>query len=199
VLLVAPGVTAAELTCLAGDLRERDRRVVAGFATHPDWDHGCGTTPSVTSRATARPAAPPCCASCAPGRTGATVRPPACARRSPRTRPLDRYGLVTGLPAGSTTIPWAVPTLRVVEHPAHSPGHAALVVEDRRVLVAGDMLSDVFVPMLDDLGDDNTRSGSTSPGSTCSRTPRSGPTSSSPAARPTTPALARRPSPGGSG
>src|SRR4029079_12575954 len=69
--------------------------------------------------------------------------------------PLDLYGLVTGLPAGSTEIPWDGPQVRVVEHPAHSPGHAALVVEDRGVLVAGDMLSDVFVPMLDDFGDAN--------------------------------------------
>ena len=29
------------------------------------------------------------------------------------------------------------------------PGHAALLIEDRRVLVAGDMLSDVLIPMLD--------------------------------------------------
>lgn len=38
----------------------------------------------------------------------------------------------------------------MIEHPAHAPGHAALLVEDRGVLVAGDMLSDLFVPMLDD-------------------------------------------------
>ena len=33
--------------------------------------------------------------------------------------------------------------------------HAALVIEERRVLVAGDMLSDVFIPMLDDFNDTN--------------------------------------------
>ncbi len=44
-------------------------------------------------------------------------------------------------PHGATEIPWDGPQVRVVEHPAHSPGHAALVVEDRGVLVAGDMLS----------------------------------------------------------
>jgi glyoxylase-like metal-dependent hydrolase (beta-lactamase superfamily II) len=36
-----------------------------------------------------------------------------------------------------------------VEHQAHARGHAALVLEERGVLVAGDMLSDVLVPMLD--------------------------------------------------
>jgi glyoxylase-like metal-dependent hydrolase (beta-lactamase superfamily II) len=40
--------------------------------------------------------------------------------------------------------------VQVIEHPAHATGHAALFVEGRGVLVAGDMLSDVFVPMLDD-------------------------------------------------
>ena len=32
---------------------------------------------------------------------------------------------------------------------AHAHGHAALLIEERRVLVAGDMLSDVLIPMLD--------------------------------------------------
>ncbi len=40
--------------------------------------------------------------------------------------PLDLYGLVTALPEGATEVPWAGPRVRVVEHPAHSAGHAAL-------------------------------------------------------------------------
>ena len=39
--------------------------------------------------------------------------------------------------------------LRIIEHQAHAPGHAALLIEERGVLVAGDMLSDVLIPMLD--------------------------------------------------
>ena len=39
VLLIDPGITADEMACLAGDLRQLGRPVVAGFATHPDWDH----------------------------------------------------------------------------------------------------------------------------------------------------------------
>ena len=42
------------------------------------------------------------------------------------------------------------PEVRIIEHPAHAPGHAALFIEERGVLVAGDMLSDVLIPMLDD-------------------------------------------------
>ncbi|MFD0554990.1 MBL fold metallo-hydrolase [Streptomyces rectiviolaceus] len=40
-----------------------------------------------------------------------------------------------------------------MEHPAHAPGHAALLIEECGVLVAGDMLSDVLIPMLDDTAD----------------------------------------------
>lgn len=39
VLLVDVGITGAEMTCLANDLRELGQPVVAGFSTHPDWDH----------------------------------------------------------------------------------------------------------------------------------------------------------------
>jgi glyoxylase-like metal-dependent hydrolase (beta-lactamase superfamily II) len=63
--------------------------------------------------------------------------------------PLDLLGDITGLPAGADRIPWDGPTVRIVEHQAHAPGHAALLIEERGVLVAGDMLSDVLIPMLD--------------------------------------------------
>ena len=63
--------------------------------------------------------------------------------------PLDLLGLITGLPAGTARIPWDGPQVRIVEHQAHAPGHAALLIEERGVLVAGDMLSDVLIPMLD--------------------------------------------------
>ena len=39
VLLVDPGVQEQELTCLAGDLADLGQPVVAGFSTHPHWDH----------------------------------------------------------------------------------------------------------------------------------------------------------------
>ncbi len=155
VLLVDPGVTETEMGCLARDLRALDRPVTAGFATHPDWDHvlwhsAFGAAPRY---GTAR-----CAAvlgevrSQADWSTRVTEGLPA---EIADDTPLDLYGLVTALPAGCTEIPWDGPSVRVVEHPAHSPGHAALVIEDRGVLVAGDMLSDVFVPMLDDFGADN--------------------------------------------
>jgi glyoxylase-like metal-dependent hydrolase (beta-lactamase superfamily II) len=63
--------------------------------------------------------------------------------------PLDLLGLTTGLPAETGRIPWDGPQVRIIEHQAHAPGHAALLIEERGVLVAGDMLSDVLIPMLD--------------------------------------------------
>jgi len=56
---------------------------------------------------------------------------------------------ITGLPAEMAQIPWDGPQVRIVEHQAHAPGHAALLIEERGVLVAGDMLSDVLIPLLD--------------------------------------------------
>jgi len=63
--------------------------------------------------------------------------------------PPDQLGLITGLPAEMTQIPWDGPQVRVVEHQPHAPGHAALLIAERGVLVAGDMPSDVLIPMLD--------------------------------------------------
>jgi glyoxylase-like metal-dependent hydrolase (beta-lactamase superfamily II) len=63
--------------------------------------------------------------------------------------PLDLLGLITGLPTDAARIPWDGPEVRIIEHQAHAPGHAALLIEERRVLVAADMLSDVLMPFLD--------------------------------------------------
>ncbi|GAA2225435.1 MBL fold metallo-hydrolase [Promicromonospora sukumoe] len=153
VLLVDAGITGAEMSCLANDLDELDLPVVAGFSTHPDWDHvlwhpGLGDAPRY---GTAR-----CAAALRDLRSDDGWRARVTEGLPPEIAdevPLDLFGLVTGLPAGTVRIPWDGPDVWVIEHPAHSPGHAALLVEDSGVLVAGDMLSDVFVPMLDDFTD----------------------------------------------
>lgn len=44
--------------------------------------------------------------------------------------------------AGSTTEP-----IQLLEHDGHSPGHAALWLPERKVLIAGDMLSDLELPL----------------------------------------------------
>ncbi|TDB88245.1 MBL fold metallo-hydrolase, partial [Actinomadura sp. 7K534] len=149
-LLVDAGITGDEMACLANDLRELGQPVAAGFSTHPDWDHvlwhaDLGEAPRY---GTARCAAymrdlrskPDWKARVAEG------LPPEIADETP----LELFGLITDLPAETAQIPWDGPKARIIEHPAHSPGHAALLIEERGVLVAGDMLSDVFIPMLND-------------------------------------------------
>src|SRR6266516_1207464 len=149
VLLIDPGVTGYEIAQLANDLRELGQPVVAGFSTHPHWDHllwhaDLGAAPRY---GTAR------CAATVRDRlsdAGAKARiagliPPDIADQVP----LDLLGLITGLPAEMARIPWDGPQVRIAGHQAHAPGHAALLIEERGVLVAGDMLSDVLIPMLD--------------------------------------------------
>ena len=58
--------------------------------------------------------------------------------------PLELLGLVTPLPADGEPVPG-----EIVEHQAHAIGHAAVLLADRGVLLAGDMLSDVLIPLLD--------------------------------------------------
>lgn len=60
--------------------------------------------------------------------------------------PLDLFGLITALPAETSQLPWDGPKVRIIEHQAHAQGHAALFIEERGVLVAGDMLSDILIP-----------------------------------------------------
>jgi glyoxylase-like metal-dependent hydrolase (beta-lactamase superfamily II) len=46
-------------------------------------------------------------------------------------------------------IPWDGPQARVLSHDAHAAGHAAIFLPACGVLAAGDMLSDVEIPLLD--------------------------------------------------
>ena len=149
VLLIDPGVLGYEMAALANDLRELGQPVVAGFSTHPHWDHvlwhaQIGAAPRYGT------------ASCAATIQAllsdphwndrvARVTPPDIAGQIP----LDLFGLISGLPAETARIPWDGPQVRIIEHQAHAPGHAALLIEERGVLVAGDMLSDVLIPVLD--------------------------------------------------
>jgi glyoxylase-like metal-dependent hydrolase (beta-lactamase superfamily II) len=149
VLLVDPGIRGAEMVCLANDLRELGRPVAAGFSTHPDWDHVLWHTElgEAPRYGTAR-----CAARVRDLLSDADWKARVAEGLPPEIAdevPLDLFGRITGLPAGTAQIPWDGPRVRIIEHPAHAPGHAALLIEERGVLVAGDMLSDVLIPMLD--------------------------------------------------
>ena len=150
VLLVDPGISGSEMACLANDLRELGQPAVAAFATHPDWDHvlwhsDLGDAPRYGTDG--------CAAFMRDLRSDADWKARVTEGLPEEVAddiPLDPFGLITGLSPGTAQISWEGPTVRVIEHPAHAQGHAALLVEECGVLVAGDMLSDLFVPMLDD-------------------------------------------------
>jgi glyoxylase-like metal-dependent hydrolase (beta-lactamase superfamily II) len=149
VLLIDPGVQSHEMTCLANDLSDAGQTVVAGFSTHPHWDHllwhaALGEAPRYGTAHCAATVRARLSDSGAKARVARMI-PPDIADQVP----LDLLGDLTGLPAGTAHIPWDGPQVRIVEHQAHAPGHAALLIEATGVLVAGDMLSDVLIPMLD--------------------------------------------------
>lgn len=51
-------------------------------------------------------------------------------------------------------LPWPGREIRVLVHDGHAPGHLGLVVDDARVLLAGDMLSAREVPLIDNAAAD---------------------------------------------
>jgi len=148
-LVIDAGITTDEIACLAADLRELGQPVVAGFSTHPHWDHmlwhpGLGEAPRYAGNRCATTAGERLSAPGAKDRL-ASVIPPDLSGQVP----LDLLGQLTALPPDSTHVPWDGPAIRIIEHNAHAPGHTALVIEEARVLVAGDMLSDILIPILD--------------------------------------------------
>ena len=145
VLLIDPGVHDYEIDCLTNDIRRLGQPVAAGFSTHPHWDHllwhdSFGSAPRY---GTARGAA------AAHQQLSNGIEHVAQAAGIPEHVPLELLGLITALPAEVVEFPWDGPRIRIIEHQAHAPGHAALLIEERRVLVAGDMLSDILIPMFD--------------------------------------------------
>ena len=147
VLLIDPGVLGYEMAALANDLRELGQPVAAAFSTHPHWDHllwhsRLGSAPRYGTARCAATVRDRLSDARAKARVAGLI-PPDIVEQVP----LDLLGLITGLPAGVAQVPWDGPRVRIIEHQAHAPGHAALLIEERGVLVAGDMLSDVLIPM----------------------------------------------------
>jgi glyoxylase-like metal-dependent hydrolase (beta-lactamase superfamily II) len=136
-ILVDPGIDGSDLNELADDLDRLSLPVVAGFSTHPHWDHllwhpRFGDVPRYATPAAAHAA------------SQARELGQRMAAGSASGIPLELLGLLTPLPAGGGPVPG-----EVIEHPAHAIGHAAVLLADRGVLLAGDMLSDLLPPLLD--------------------------------------------------
>ncbi len=142
VLLVDPGIHGNELAALAAELIEQGDAVSVGFSTHPHWDHLLwhARLGSATRFGTGR------CAATVEARLeiGREM-----ANESARDVSLDLFGAIVALPQETEYIPWDGPQVCIIEHQAHAPGHAALLIENERVLIAGDMVSDILIPLLD--------------------------------------------------
>lgn len=145
-LVVDPGITPDDLAATARWLGAHGLRAAAAFATHGHWDHVLWATAlgGGPRWATARAAA---------AATADLARSRDEADRLAPGHDLDLLARLVPLAPGTTALPSPAPAgCVVVEHRAHAPGHAGLVVPGGRgpaVLLAGDMLSDVEVPFLD--------------------------------------------------
>jgi glyoxylase-like metal-dependent hydrolase (beta-lactamase superfamily II) len=137
-ILVDPGIHGSELNQLADDVDRLGIPVVAGFSTHPHWDHllwysRFGDVPRYATAAAAMFADET--------REQQLAGP---AEDGGSGIPLELIALVTPLPVDGGPVPG-----EIIEHQAHAVGHAAILLADRGVLLAGDMLSDVLIPLFD--------------------------------------------------
>jgi hydroxyacylglutathione hydrolase len=139
-LLVDPAWEPDELAWIARDLAGAGITVTAGFATHAHHDHvlwhpGLGAAPRWASAVVARDAI---------GRRAALIE-----ALGPGW-PAEVIELVGTLsPATGDTLPWDGPAVEMITHDAHAPGHTALWLPRARTLIAGDMLSDRELPLLE--------------------------------------------------
>jgi glyoxylase-like metal-dependent hydrolase (beta-lactamase superfamily II) len=141
-ILVDPGINGSELDELADDLDRLGIPVVAGFSTHPHWDHllwhsRFGDVPRYATPAGVKVA------------SQTRERQQAGAAEVASGIPLDLVALVTPLPADGGPVPG-----EIIEHHAHAVGHAAVLLADHGVLLVGDMLSDVLIPLFDSRQED---------------------------------------------
>jgi glyoxylase-like metal-dependent hydrolase (beta-lactamase superfamily II) len=141
-ILVDPGIDGSDLNQLADDVDRLGIPVVAGFSTHPHWDHllwnsRFGDVPRYATL------------ECAQAASEARERAQTMAAESASGIPLELIGLLTPLPVDGGPVPD-----EIVEHQAHAIGHAAVFLADRGVLLAGDMFSDVLIPLFAPRGPD---------------------------------------------
>jgi glyoxylase-like metal-dependent hydrolase (beta-lactamase superfamily II) len=144
-LVIDPSWDADELAAIPQDLRELGVTCVAGLSTHMHYDHvlwhpDLGEVPRWASA----------------GTVDAIV-----SRRAELLAPLvgdipeDLIELAGHLvPIDGPTLNWRGPTAVIHQHDAHAQHHIAVEIAELGVLVSGDMLSDLELPM-PDWTDDN--------------------------------------------
>jgi len=139
-LVIDPAWDADELAAIPQDLRELGVTCVAGLSTHMHYDHvlwhpDLGEVPRWASA----------------GTVDAIV-----SRRAELLAPLvgdipeDLIELAGHLvPIEGPTLNWRGPTAVIHQHDAHAQHHIAVEIAELGVLVSGDMLSDLELPMPD--------------------------------------------------
>jgi hydroxyacylglutathione hydrolase len=144
-LVIDPGVTVAEMTALAAELAERGLTPAAAWSTHPHWDHvlwcrELGDAPRYAAPAAVR---------------SAETELAGMVEEMQGSAPGHDLGLFARLTAlDAAAIPWDGPAAELIVHDAHAPGHGAVFLPEAGVLVAGDMCSDVEIPLLDTAAED---------------------------------------------
>ncbi len=144
VLLVDPAWTTSELDGIVDWLAAHECTVTAGFATHAHHDHmlwhpAFGDAPRWASATSAQKAVE--------WHDELTAMlddyPP------DWPNPLDGIRALAGdrIPAPFGDGPSADEPIELVVHDGHAPGHTALLLPERGVLLAGDMLSDIELPL----------------------------------------------------
>jgi hydroxyacylglutathione hydrolase len=140
-LVVDPAVTVPEVAGLAADLRRLSLRPRAGFATHPHWDHllwssELGDVPRYASALAV--------ATAERERAGLIEG----VQKAAPGHEIDLFARLTPL-GQPDAIGWDGLNAVVVTHHGHARGHSALFVPESGILVAGDMCSDIEIPLLD--------------------------------------------------
>lgn len=144
-LLIDPGVTAAELAELAAGLGSLGLGPAVAWSTHPHWDHLIWSRELGDAPRYAAPAA----VSFTETEQDSILEE---ARRDGFGLDLALVGQIRALAAD--TIRWDGRETRLVVHDGHAPGHGAVFLPDCGVLIAGDMCSDIEIPLLDTVATD---------------------------------------------
>ncbi|MHB1987163.1 MAG: MBL fold metallo-hydrolase [Acidimicrobiales bacterium] len=149
-VIIDPAVDPSDLDELAELCKLWSLDVVVGWSTHPHWDHvlwspvlGAGIERFGTRRAARY---------CADNRAELAAQ----LQASSPGHELGSCGVLSAVElTGDGYVAWGHPELTssppcaVIEHCAHAPGHGALFIGELGLLVAGDMVSDVEIPLLD--------------------------------------------------
>ena len=138
-LVIDPAWDADELAAIPADLAVLGVRCVAGLSTHMHYDHvlwhpDLGDVPRWSTPGTVRETVDDEVVGPLIGDIPADL--------------IDLAGRLT--PIEGELLEWSGPTARVHVHHAHAPHHIALELPDLGLLIAGDMMSDIEIPMPDE-------------------------------------------------